>query len=181
MARPAPAASAELTSLVNTAHLGLESLAKLIGKQAQDFPQEDIENWKEKIRNLSRSSAVLANEATITKDVIDSEMGRLREKRKNRSDADDVSETTAAAAIEEIKRLVKARSSSFKPDSAPFMKKISDILKKVGKNDDDDDEDIVVDDELQENNFKCPVTTMRIEEPMTKYVKLCRSFLFPIV
>lgn len=170
-----------IESLLTSCNNQIETLAQRVQRDCAqyDVPPATMKRWKDKLMQFSKESASLGNAQKVTKTLIESELDRIKNKRP-RQDAGSSSSTasssrsssaentdgdgyTAANIAEEINSKIESSLNNFDASAAPIVKKIREKFADV-----DDDEDIVlVNEELNEATFTCPITAMKIVDPMT--------------
>jgi hypothetical protein len=132
----------------------LEHLARRVQNDCTEFPNDQVNHWKETVLSLAKGSAVAGYDAETAKEVIAGEQGKPRE-------ANAQEEKNPAANIS--KRMMKRVSDiaqEYSADSAPIVKKVALVLK-IGLDEEDGEEVQLLGEELR-MFIKCLYTYWRI-------------------
>jgi hypothetical protein len=147
----------------------LEVLAKRLRSDCTELQPELVESWKKRCFELSKGVATLREEMNAAKSAIKDETDRQQPN-------ENAEVNNSNAVLERINQKITQSSKSFNPNGAPVVKKIQGILR-LGQS--DEEEDVLVEEnEDQEQKYKCPYTTLKMEDPYTKYECFYCVFLF---
>ena len=128
---------------------------------------DNVNEWRERVVQISKDSASLSNAVQVTNRVLESELALLKNKPDEGSSSSSASSSrtdNAASIAGNINNLITTSRKAFDLQNAPLVKK---IVKIVAIDDGTQEEDVVmVDESLTEETFKCPVTYKTIVEPM---------------
>ena len=137
----------------------LEQLAKTVQNDCKDFPSEMQIEWKQQILSLVKKSAVVNNIANTAKNV------RLEMRQKPRPEIAEDRESIDIVK-KKMMKIVMERTSTFEGTSTPLLRKLAGVLK-IG-NEEDEEDILLLNEENKESTFRCPYTTVRMVDPMTK-------------
>ena len=137
----------------------LEQLAKTVQNDCKDFPLEIQMEWKQQILLLAKKSAVVNNIANTAKNV------RLEMRQRPRPEIAEDRESIEIVKKKMMKSLAE-RTSAFDANSTQLLRKLAGVLK-IG-NEEDEEDILLLNEENRESTFRCPYTTVRMVDPMTK-------------
>eukprot|EP01041_Mallomonas_annulata_P004969 gene4969-9941_t len=139
-------------------NLQLESAAKRIKSYRSKFSSEVCEEWTNRLIDLSKETATVTFEISVTHEEIDKIIA-LRQKNSELDAENDDYKKVAS----NVRKAVNKRSKDYDTEDSNIIKKIMGILV---ENEEEDADLRVVDEVETEHDFKCPYTTMIMQIPM---------------
>lgn len=148
----------ESTLSLSVCNSQLVQLAKRVQNDCKDFSAEKLAEWKQTVLSLAKESACVGNTAYAA--------GLVKSQERQRPRPENSEERESIEAVtKKMMKAVQDLTKNYDDNEAPVVQKVSTIMK-IGE---DEDEDIqMLGEEYQESSFKCPFTTQRMVEPMTK-------------
>jgi hypothetical protein len=136
--------------------LFLDSLLDKILLYQDEFKSSRLDEWKERILELSKKTSELQNK--------DEQLEIIMKDFSFKSNNNDNLENISLEKLtEEVKETLRKRIMNFDPTNSGFYKRI-----KSKTSPDDNDDDLIITGKSKEIDFKCPFTGTIFVEPMKK-------------
>ena len=160
--------AADQLELLSSAEVQLEALARRIKENEVGQSEENTVKWKVSLRKLAEDIAMAQRHAMLSKQVMEQYF----------SQQDVESFEDSNLNMSEIRGRIKEILAMEDVQSAAIVQKVSEVFDGSSRL---DDEIEAMETEPNENDFICPITYTRMENPMKKYASFMAATLLSLI